>query len=686
MFFSRFKRIFLALIFFFFSTSLSFSLDEPFSYSSNTGTTGLLETPSARTIKEHSYTLGISQVDPYRYYYVVFSPLRNLEITGRITEILNVPASKNDPKWKGYGNYKDKAIDIKYKLIDESKYLPAVALGIMDPHGTRLYSSQYLVISKQIYPFDFTLGFGNGRFGEKQLSPQGEGIKIEMLQNPLNWIKESKFFGGVEFCPNKNFSLILEYSSIEYHKQLRDPAQKKYFTSKVPSQFNFGVRIKPLDWIDITLSYQRGNRLGGNVSFNFDIGKPLIPIRDKEIKIVDNFKTPEERIAKTLNLLGFSDIGVYFNENSLYIEAQNDKYFYTPKAFDVILKVIFELKDMDFEYVSIVLKYNNIPIASLETERNNIIDYLKGELTKGEFYSLSKLKTDIYERKTKEIYYKRFVSYGFKPTFQTFLNDPSGFFKYRFGLIGWSGLNLWDGGTFIIGVEGYPINTVSTVNEPLSIPVRTDLPFFMKEKASLGRLMFDQINKFQNEFYTKFSIGFLEIQYAGLDMEIAKPFLKGRIMLGLSGSIVKKRAIGRPLEFEYEKSKDYYITGFLNARINIPEKEIFIDLKTGRFLAGDFGTRISISKFINGVIISAWYSFTDTSVFKDILNKGYHDKGLAVSIPIRLFEGSDSKTSYSYSLSPWTRDVAQDINHYNNLFDFIGRNQKIYLDKDRYQR
>lgn len=684
---SVFKKIpFLAIFFVFRFYSNVYCNDFPFYTPSNIGTSGLMEIPSARTIKENSYTFGISQIEPYRYFYVVFSPLKDLEITGRITEILDVPASKNDPKWKGYGNYKDKAIDLKYKFIQESKFLPAVSIGIMDPHGTRLYSSQYIVASKQIYPFDFTLGFGNGRFGEKQLNEQGEGLKIEMLQNPVDWIKDSKFFGGIQFSPNSKFSIMLEYSPIEYHKQIRDPAQKKYFKKAVNSHFNYGMRLKPFDWMNLDITYQRGQEFGANLSFNFNIGKPLIPIIDKEVKLIDMNLTLEQSIAKTLYQAGFSDIGVLIQESKLSVELQNDKYFYAPKAIEIILRVINQINGGDFEDVSIVLKSNGIPMVEFATKREIIKEYFNGELTKNELYSLSKLETDIWETNDKEQFFKKKVRYGFKPTFQTFLNDPSGFFKYRLGITLWTSFHLWSGNSIVTAIEGYPINTVSTVNEPLSIPVRTDLPFYMKEKISLSRLMIDQINKFPGEFYTRFSLGLLEIQYAGLDLEIAKPILNGRIFLGLNSSIVKKRSIGSPFKIDTENAKDYYTTGFLNIRLNIPERDIFLELKTGRFLAGDFGTRMSISKFINGVIISAWYSFTDTSVFKDKLNSGYHDKGVSVSIPIRLFEGTDSRTSYFYSLSPWTRDVAQDISHHNNLFDFIGRNQKIYLDRDKVQR
>ena len=70
-------------------------------------------------------------------------------------------------------------------------------------------------------------------------------------------------------------------------------------------------------------------------------------------------------------------------------------------------------------------------------------------------------------------------------------------------------------------------------------------------------------------------------------------------------------------------------------------------------------------------------------MFTDPFNRGYHDKGISVEIPIRLFTGRDSKTAYRYSLSPWTRDVAQDIDRYLPLFDRIGRNAGVLLDRDQ---
>ena len=667
--------------------TLTYAGDEPFTYPSNRGGAGLMEIPSARAIKENSYRLGFSQIKPYRYYYGVVSPIDGLEILGRITEVTGVPGF--DESYGGsYGNYKDKAIDLKYRFFHEGKYMPALAIGFMDPHGTRIYSSQYIVASRQIYPFDFTLGFGNGRFGDKPLPNQGEGVKLEMFTDMKDWFSDSQVFWGVQFAPSDKFALMFEYSPIKYHEQTRDPAQDKYFKGPVPSKYNFGLRYKPAKWSEFDLTYQRGNEIGFNVSMAFDIGKPLIPIYDPPYKENPaHRKNPlYERITTALYHSGFSDIWVVVKEDELRIEAQNDRYYYSAKAIGVILKTIVEMMPENVEKIHITLKENGIPQIEFNTIKPDIYDLYAGKLTINEFYYLAGIRTDVSKISGGQGRYKINFKYGIKPSLETFLNDPSGFFKYRFGLSGWANYNPWKGATVFAGLEGYPLNNISTKNEPLSIPVRSDIVLYKKENIALGRLLFDQTHKTGHEFYGKISAGLLEIQYAGFDAEIAKPLFDGRILIGLGGSIVKKRDPDNPFRFKSDDVKDFYATAFINTRFNIPEIDFAVDVKAGRFLAGDKGARFSVSKFINGVVLKVWYTVTDTSDFTDEFNKGYNDKGFSVSIPIRLFTGVDSKTVYHYSLIPWTRDTGQDIDHFGALFDFIGRDTKIFIDKDRKMR
>jgi hypothetical protein len=651
-----------------------------------------MEVPSARVLRKNAYRIGVSQVDPYRYYYGTLSPVNGLEIGGKVTEILDSEVNPGDPNWQGYGNYKDKSIDLKYQFVKERKWLPAIALGIMDPHGTRLYPSQYLVASKQIYPFDFTVGFGNGRFGKRPLPSQGEGVALEMLSDNAAWRQDGQFFAGVEVALSDSLFLMAEYSPIQYENQTSDPAQAQYFTEPVRSKFNYGVRWRYGDWLEADLSYQRGNQIGVNLSMPFEIGRPMIPIYEPPYREDPKalFLLPMEgRISLALGALGFSSIGVNLNGKDLTIDLQNNKYFFSSRAIESALTAIepivraYSSTEDRVEAILIILKENGVPLYSFRTRAADLVEYAAGRLSYAEFHSLAAIDTGYIRLPEGGKYITPGFVMGYKPQFQLFLNDPSGFWKGKLGLSLWASHPVWAGGELTAGAAIYPFSSVNTVNEPLSIPVRTDIVDYIGNKALFERFLFSQVNRLPDtSIFTRFTTGILETQYAGFDAEAALPVLGGRFLFGLSGSLVKKRDPDNPLLLAEDPVMAVYKTAFLNARVNFPDPDIALDVKYGRFLAGDVGARITLSKFIKGVTLSAWYSVTDTSVFSDGINNGYHDKGISVTIPIRLFTGHDSRAVYGQGISPWTRDVAQDIDHFTSLFDVIGRNTDVFLKKD----
>lgn len=82
----------------------------------------------------------------------------------------------------------------------------------------------------------------------------------------------------------EKYALMAEYSPIRYEKQIHDPAQAKHFKKGVPSNFNYGFRWSPYKWTNIIMSYQRGEQIGLNVSFAFDLDKTMLPIFDQPYK------------------------------------------------------------------------------------------------------------------------------------------------------------------------------------------------------------------------------------------------------------------------------------------------------------------------------------------------------------------------------------------------------------------
>jgi len=674
-------------VFFLFFPSVAWAGEEAFVTPGNWGGTGIMETPTARVLKEGQFRFGVGLAEPYRHYYGAISPFNGLEIDGRFTEIADTgPAQTGLPA--AYGAYKDKVADLKYRFLPETKWFPALTLGLFDPHGTRKYGSQFIVASKQIYPFDFTVGFGNGRYGRKPLESSGDNFKVELFQDPRSWLSDGLFFGGFQFAVTDWLMFMAEYNPIRYDQQTSDPAQPKYFQNAVPSKFNFGLRWRPWDWLEADLSYQRGQQVGLNVSMNFELGRPFLPIYDAPYREKPELKKNPltERLVRALKDSGFSDIAIKIVGNDIWIEARNDRYFYDPKGIGVVLRILKDLLPPNMEKVYLSFTSNGIPTQSFTTHREDIAEFFGEKLTLGEFLYVSKYRTDNWRPLDAERKHREYWDWGIDPAFRMFLNDPSGFFKYRAGFNEWVRIYPWRGTTVMTALEQYPLNNVSTSNNPSSQPVRTDFVLYTYEKLLMDKLLVDQVVKLPHEFYARAAVGYLETEYAGLDWEMAKPLWGGRLMVGLSGSVVKKREVGKAFSFKENDWKSSYTTAFLNTALNVPEAEMTLDLRTGQFLAGDRGTRVTLSKSFNGIILYGWYSFTNTNdVFTDSYNRGYNDKGIGIVWPLRMFLGRDSKTIYSFSISPWTRDVAQDIDHVNNLFGFMGRNQEVYWKKDRKQ-
>ena len=654
--------------------------DEPFTGASNYGLTGIFEIPTARVLPENRYRFGITAADPYNHYWGTIGLFDRIEVNGRITEIRGVPGFTDIGS--RYGDLKDRSFDFKLQIVKESKYLPALAFVVTDPHGTRLYSSQSIVASKQVYPFDLTIGMGNGRFGKEPLTKHGEGFRIEMLSHPKSWWRSAQPFGGIQFEVTNWLMLAAEYSPIHYERQIRDPAQPRHFTKPVPSNINFGLRLKPFRNGEIDIAWQRGEQLTIGGTLQFDIGRPILPIHDPPYREPERLRQSplHDRITEALLSIGFSDVGVEGDDFFLRIDVENNRYFFTPDAVKALLDAVAPIVPPKYEYLRIRFKENGIPVSEFVTTVAALEELREKRITRERFFDISSFRTEFIGNPIPQTQGRRWYRLEAMPTLNMYLNDRMRFFSYRFGAAANLDLFPWQGGSIVMGVEAYPVNNINSTAEPLSIPVRSDIGLYKKENLVIpARLMLEQIVKTDLPVYARAAAGYLEVEYAGLDAEIAAPLFSGRIIANAGGSLVRKRSPSNSFEFS---GNQWYKTAFIGGRLHIPEADLWIDIKGGRFLAGDWGARFSLSKFIRGVTVTAWYSVTDTSSFTDQYNRGYHDKGISVTIPIRLFLGRDSRTAYRFSVSPWTRDTGQDIEHYRTLPDYIGRNTDILLDKD----
>ena len=131
---------------------------------SDWGEIGLIQTPTARMAPAGTLRLHFSKVQPYTRGNVFFQPFDWLETGFRYTDVANRLYGADIA---GDQSYKDKSIDVKFQLSEESHLAPALALGVRDLGGTGLFSGEYLVASKRFGNWDTSLGLGWGYLGKR---------------------------------------------------------------------------------------------------------------------------------------------------------------------------------------------------------------------------------------------------------------------------------------------------------------------------------------------------------------------------------------------------------------------------------------------------------------------------------------------------------------------------------------
>ncbi|MBT4710165.1 MAG: hypothetical protein HOB82_01380 [Alphaproteobacteria bacterium] len=234
------------------------------------GGIGLLQMRNARFGPDGLFSIGYSRVEPYKRWGLSIHILPWLETTFRYTEVRNRLFSDN-LSFSGLQAYKDRGADIKVRLLKESDYLPAVAIGLQDGLGTGLFAGEFLVASKRYRDLDFSLGLGWGYVGSRggYKNPMRilsedfgtrTGISVFGGTAPLESLfsgAEVGIFGGIEYrTPIRGLTLKVEYDSHDYAVE-----PLAAFSKPGVSPINIGFNFRPYPWFDMSFGIERGNTM-----------------------------------------------------------------------------------------------------------------------------------------------------------------------------------------------------------------------------------------------------------------------------------------------------------------------------------------------------------------------------------------------------------------------------------------
>jgi len=641
--------------------SPSFAWDRPFNNPNNWGYTGLMEIPNARVLEDGEVRFGAAQVMPYRWYSGGMGILPGLELSGSLTNITNIPTPYT------FTNL-DRSFYLKYQILPESKELPAVAIGINDFWGTRLFPAEYLVFNRQIFPLDISLGMGRKR-----------------LHGPISLPLSDDFglFGGIELALHERLQVMAEYNPIEYEKD-RPSGRGAPEGARYP--INIGLRAKLLPGMDLGLSYQRGDTIGLMLHIQSELGKPILPHRsDPPLQVsVDRRPFHErdqrvmiEKIHESIHAAGFSDVSVYTDGSSLIAEFENTKYLSNEKAVGRVLRILLFYSPSDTAKLTAVLRRRDMPILEVSTKPNYLEKFLFGKIPEDLFYSkLIEVKTTknvvapdrkntiMTERDPKS----RF-KFNVKPDLTTFWLDGSNYVQVRPGIKPYVTSKLWKGANATARYDIPLYSNVFASATPAPDAIRSDQAKYLDRNYSFDRLMIDQTIRLTERSFGRLSAGYFEKEYAGIGGEALHFLGEGKLAMGIEADWVMKR---KPkTQFELMDFKRHSILS--NVFYYYPGLDVTLKAQYGRFLAGDVGWMLDVNRQYNtGVILGIFYSFTDTDDVKGDFNKDYNHKGVYISLPVRMFLTRDSAQRYNYGMSPWTRDVGATVVHLYDLFS-IGK-------------
>lgn len=655
---------------------------------------GYFSMPSARMAQEGEVGIGYGYVPPYINYNIRFQLVDFLEVTGNYRIFKGVA----DPVLThlGFGDFSDKGANVKLSIFspEATHYrLPGLAVGLEDFIGTRAFRATYVVLT-QIFlnqNVEISLGFGANRI--------------------------HKWFGGMLWMPFrrtdwkylKEFSLVLEYDAIPY----KDESIEKHPHGRVKkTAWQFGVKHRLWDSIDLSLAYIRGDKLAVTVStfYNFGTTKGLIPkLEDKlpykapvNYQPLGTLRPPDvmlDEFVYAFRCQGFELREAWLSDDAgrkvLRLKINNNIYREERLVRTRLNALLSSLIPDDIDVVIVTIEAGALPIQEFYYEAVHLRLFRDQEIGRYELDVITPLR----EATTPNIYTSKLLfkndlewwNLEVLPKTHTLFGSASGKFKCALGIS--ANLNgfLYDNIFYTISLGYYffsylkKVNDVDQLNPSQIINVRTDIiNYYRQRSVTVDEAYLEKLWNWRNGWYTRVSVGCFEPEYGGVATEWLYYPVNSNWAIGMDFALLKKRA-PHGLDFTDKVRK---LHGFKPHWVHFLGTQYFLNIyydwrctslefKTsiGKFLADDYGIRTEVSRYFpSGLRIGFWYTYTNA---KDMINHAvYHDKGVFFSVPLDILYTKTSRTRWGYGMSAWLRDVGVTASSGNHLYDIINQERQ----------
>jgi hypothetical protein len=649
--------------------------------------------PNARLMTEGSMKIGYSSSYPYEYTYISATPFSWLETSYKYTELKNQLYGPST--YSGNQSYKDKGFDLKIKLVNESYYLPEVALGWNDLAGTGKFASEYISATKQIYDLDFTVGLAWGALGQDKNVTNPFINLNEDFRIRYSDTGEGGSFNNKSWFSGENVSI---YSGIEYYLWRYGVVLKlEYDTSnpdigfsgpklEVDSRFNIGL-TKPINEnLSLGLSLERGNEFRFSFDIKGDYGRrPLVKKNDPPKNVIKLNAEQQKSISKNKDIF-YRSLNRSLREESIFIQsadftedeismtiAQNRFRSY-PRAIGRAARIASALSDDSVKTIRVTPMNGDSEVYSVEFRKKDFDLMDNNKISNSELYKKIKIFSSNPEsykshKFQPEVKFPE-IFFNMSPSLRHQIGGPEAFYL---------GQLWWKINTKVKFNRGLTLHTVLGLNiydtfDEFANPsfsqipkVRSDIQEYLSQgKNNIARFKLDYIWSPYKDIFARLDIGYLEEMFGGLGGEVYYRPFNSNFSSSIQFHRVQQRNFDQKFGF-----RDYTVnTGHLSFYYDFP-KGIQSQFMIGKYLAGDKGATIDLSRrFKNGFTLGVFA--TKTNLSAEEFGEGSFDKGFYFSIPTESFFTDFRQGNISFGLHPLTKDGGAMLNHVNPLYALYG--------------
>ncbi|OOE64023.1 YjbH domain-containing protein [Salinivibrio kushneri] len=670
------------------------------------GGVGLMQMPTARTAPDGKFTLGSTYNEDYVHFNTSLQLFPWLETTVRYTQVHDLLYS-NDPSFSGDTKYTDKSIDAKLRLMQESFWLPELAVGVRDIGGTGLFDGEYLVGSKRAGPFDFSLGVGWGYMGNRAnftgdknqsvdcgrdttYSGNGGSVDINRMFTGC-----TALFGGVEYqTPYAPLSIKLEYDGNDYKADFI--STRTGIPMDVNSPWNVGAVYRLGDWGSARLAYERGAVVTAGLSLhtNFnqidsfwldDHAPTYQPAPTQTDLSDDQWQALSTQLAR---VAGYQDNQVHFDGTTVTVTGEQRKYRNQDTA-QTRAATLIANTGIDAKQYRIIDQAKRQPITETVIDTNTYAavatnSYVGATLNDARTRQQPQLTSGTVKANQRDN-----LDAGLAPVFVQSFGGSENFYMYSLGVSGNATARL---GNHLLASSSVYVNIADTYDKfKYTVPpdgtdlkrVRTLNRQYLEDTVRITNVQLTYLDHWGNNWYTQTYGGYLETMFAGVGGEVLYRPMNSQFAIGLDANYVKQREPGSAFGLfknEYQPAengnREFRVqTGTTTGHATLYWQNplgvfdgTLAKISAGRYLTEDVGMTVDIAKqFNSGITVGAYASKTDLSA--EEFGEGSFTKGFYVSIPFDLLTIKPTTARGGVSWQPLQRDGGQKLNTKYSLYE-----------------